>query len=86
LYQDALQIPDITTAWWGNLTAQTGRSPDEHRRIINDMMDVRHDVAHGKWKAEVSASECMDFLAIAVHLAMQTDKYVEGLFPPNPVA
>lgn len=27
LYNDALQIPDITTAWWGNRADKTGQSP-----------------------------------------------------------
>src|SRR5207249_1999248 len=37
LYDDVLQIPDITTAWWGNPADRTGESPVEFCKIIDDM-------------------------------------------------
>jgi hypothetical protein len=81
LYNDALGIPDITTAWWGNAKRKTGKSPAEFCAIIDKMMDLRHDTAHGKWKGHVSASDCMDFLVTAVHLAVRTDEHVVSLYP-----
>ena len=81
LYKDALVIPDITTSWWGNTKYKTGKSPAEFGAIIDHMMDLRHDTAHGQWKGNVSAKDCMDFLFTTFHLAIGTDEYVVSLYP-----
>ena len=81
LFNDVLQISDITTAWWGNPVDRTGKSPADFCKIIDHMMDIRHDTAHGKWEARLSARDCMDFLGTTVHLAIRTDEIVATVFP-----
>jgi hypothetical protein len=83
LYAVVLQIPDITSSWWGNVLDKTGKSPAEHGQIIDNMMSVRHDTAHGEWKAQISASDCKEFLFTAVHLAIRTDDYAAALLTPT---
>jgi hypothetical protein len=81
LYSDVLGIDDITESWWGNLELKTGETPDVFRAIIEHLMDVRHDTAHGKWLLPVSPKDCQDFISATLHLAVRTDEKACELFP-----
>jgi hypothetical protein len=81
LYNDVLQISDITAAWWGKPSDRTGQTPQQLCSIIDRMMELRHDTAHGVWQAPISAPDCMDFLSTTVMLAMCIDDQVASRFP-----
>lgn len=83
LYKNVLGINKITESWWGNLKYETGITPSDFRERINQMMNVRHDTAHGKWELPLSASDCMDYISAVMHLALRTDEAVFEHYPSD---
>jgi hypothetical protein len=76
LYDKVFQIPDITQAWRGNQRNKTGKTPAEFQNIIDRMMKLRYDTAHGIWNLPIDASDCKSFLATTLFLAVRTEEYV----------
>lgn len=78
LYHYVLDITDITDCWWGNPLNKEGKSLTEFGQTIERMMDLRHDVAHGKWSLSISPKDCDEFLDTILHLAIRTDNKVHA--------
>jgi hypothetical protein len=86
LYKDVLGIPDIVDMAWRGSANKTGKTPKEFEEIINRMMNLRHDTAHGKFSLPVSAADCQEFLGVVLHLAIRTDDAVLQSFSKGTVA
>ena len=83
LYFNVLGITDITEAWWGNPFQKTGNTPEAFSAIIEHLMNIRHDTAHGNWARPLSPADCQEFLATTLHLAIRTDERVCEMFPKS---